>query len=107
METNQFEGWAILELMGHRRLAGYVREHEIAGKGMLRLDIPGPSTADPAQATQFYSPEALYCITPTTEWIARQVARQYKPAPVTRWELAQLAHTPEQDPDVHEDQLDL
>ena len=36
-----FEGWAILELMGHRRLAGYVREVELAGAGVLRLDEIG------------------------------------------------------------------
>lgn len=26
MTAEPFEGWAILELMGHRRLAGYVRD---------------------------------------------------------------------------------
>jgi len=35
-----YEGWAILELMGHRRLAGYVRETELAGAGVIRLDVP-------------------------------------------------------------------
>ena len=35
-----FEGWAIVELMGHRRLAGYVTETELAGAPMLRLDVP-------------------------------------------------------------------
>jgi len=39
-EREQFEGWAIIELLGHRRLGAYVREAQIAGAGMLRLDIP-------------------------------------------------------------------
>src|SRR5262245_4954119 len=38
--TERFEGWAVLELMGHRRLGGYLREVSIAGAGMLRIDIP-------------------------------------------------------------------
>lgn len=36
-----FEGWAILELMGHRRLGGYVSEATVAGAGFLRIDVPG------------------------------------------------------------------
>lgn len=31
--------WAILELMGHRRLAGFITEQEIGGSAMLRLDV--------------------------------------------------------------------
>lgn len=81
-----FEGWSILELMGHRRLAGYVSEQEVAGQGFLRLDVftivPGP-----AVATQFYSPSAVYCLTPTTEEIARAIGAKATPAPVSRWEL--------------------
>ena len=82
--ADKFEGWAILELMGHRRLAGYVREQEIAGTGMLRIDVPGEAGY---VATQFYSPAALYCLTPTTEEIARAVAKRAQPEPVQRWEL--------------------
>ena len=84
-----FEGWAILELMGHRRLAGYVTETEIAGAGVLRLDVPDGSEGEEGGvfATQFYAPSALYCLTPTTEEIARAVASRTRPAPVQRWEL--------------------
>lgn len=87
MSDDAFEGWAILEMMGHRRLAGYVREQEIAGAGMLRLDIYGSETGDVAVATQFYSPSALYCLTPTTEDIARKLGERLRPAPVTRYEI--------------------
>lgn len=79
-----FASWAILELLGHRRLAGYVTEQEVAGAGMLRIDVPMP---DGKTATQFYSPAALYCLTPTTEEIARAVALRGTPAPVHAWEL--------------------
>ena len=75
-----FEEWAIIELMGHRKLAGKVSEYSIGGAAFIRVDIPG-------SATQLYNPSAVYCITPTTEEIARQVAANHMPEPVQRWEL--------------------
>ena len=76
MDTQQqkdptFEGWAFLELMGHRKLAGFVREQNFAGAGLIRIDVPGD---DGNVATQFYSPSALYCLTPTTEEMARRAS---------------------------------
>lgn len=88
METpvrERFQQWAVLELMGHRRLAGFVTEEEIAGVGLLRLDVPGVD-GEPEQ-TQYYHPNALYCLTPTTEEIAKAVAAYNRPNPVHRYEL--------------------
>ena len=39
-----YEGWAIVELMGHRRLGGRVSEAVQYGVAMLRLDVPKPCT---------------------------------------------------------------
>ena len=85
-ETHGFEGWAILELFGHRRLAGYVRPEEQYGQAMLRIDVH-PGEATEAVATQWYGGASIYCLTPTTEAIARAVAKGNRPAPVQRWEL--------------------
>ena len=94
MSEDKFEGWAIVELMGHRRLAGFVTEQEIAGHPFLRLDVAGPPVdtdgpEDPIGrgTTQFYSPQAVYCITPTTQDIAVAIGRRSHPAPVQRYEL--------------------
>ncbi len=91
MADERFEGWAILELMGHRRLGGFVTETELAGHGVLRLDVPRPlpwlEGEGPWAATQFYAPSALYCLTPTSEEAARVVAARSQPEPVQRWEL--------------------
>jgi hypothetical protein len=84
-EAPTFEGWAILELMGHRKLGGYVREQNVAGAGFIRIDVPGKDGA--FTATQLYSPGALYCLTPVAEDVARQFATNMQPEPVTRWEL--------------------
>jgi len=82
---DSFEGWAILELMGHRRLAGYVREQEVAGVMLLRIDIPGDD-GQPVM-TQFYGASAIYCLTPTTEETAKATAKIGRPEPVERWEM--------------------
>jgi hypothetical protein len=70
----ELEGWVILELMGHRRLSGYASEVEVAGAKFLRLDVPSPRQGEAPTATQFYSAAAIYCIMPTSEELARQVA---------------------------------
>lgn len=90
-EDQIFAYWCVVELMGHRRLAGFLTEQEIAGKGFLRLEIPGQPGA-----TQFINPNSVYAITPTTEAIARAVAETHQPAPVQRWELPP-AITPDED----------
>lgn len=86
-DDSKFAGWAILELMGHRRLAGWVTETELAGQGVLRLDVPAGAGVADWTASQFYAPTALYCLTPTTEETARAVAAASRPEPVHRWEL--------------------
>jgi len=84
----KFEEWAILELMGHRRLAGKVTDASILGGALLRIDIPGKDGK--FDSTQFYGPAAIYCLTPTTEDIARAMAVNLKPEPVAIWEFPQL-----------------
>ena len=102
-EQTPFETWAVLELMGHRRLAGWVTEQTIAGTAFLRIDIP--ATDDAPAATQWYAPGSVYAITPTTEATARRCAGVGRVAPVTEWELPQRRLTPADllaggDPDV-------
>jgi hypothetical protein len=45
------------------------------------------------EATQFYSPAAVYCVTPTTEDLARSFARSNVPRPIERWEISAPAST--------------
>lgn len=80
-----FPCWAILELMGHRRMAGWLSEVAIGGMSMIRIDVPGEG--DAWTATQLYAPAALYCITPTTEEIARAFAKSCQPEPVHAYEI--------------------
>ncbi len=38
--TSMFPCWAIVEVMGHQKFAGMVHEQQVAGVGMLRIDVP-------------------------------------------------------------------
>ena len=78
----EFEGWAILELMGHRKLGGYVR----LNGPLIRIDCHDESKP---VMTQWYGAHSLYCLTPTTEAVAKRLTQSaYRPEPVTPYELA-------------------
>ena len=84
-ENNAFEGWCIIEQMGHKRIAGYVSEQVIGGHSFIRVDVPGQDGN--GGATQFITGQTVYAITPCTEHIARRVAANSQPSPVTIWDL--------------------
>lgn len=90
----KFATWAIVEIMGHRRLIGYLTEQEIGGVAMLRIDILGEKPA-----TQIYGAAAIYCITPVTEKTARRAAGLNRVSPVKLWELEAGPDTTTQDYD--------
>lgn len=71
--SDSFE-WAILELFGHRQLAGKITEVDRFGVKFCRIDIPSEPPV-----TQFYGGAAIYGITITTEEIATKVARRTPP----------------------------
>ena len=94
MENTKFEEWAILELMGHRRLAGKITDAVIGGGAFLRIDIP---MDDDRWTTQYYSPQSVYCLSPVSEELAKMVAKNNQPAPVHRWEFPQIEQPAYQD----------
>jgi hypothetical protein len=85
---NKFDQWAIVELMGHQRMAGRVQETQVAGAGFLRIDVPGPNGG--TQITRFVSPQAVYAINPVDEAIARALATQIATVPIQAYEVPEL-----------------
>ena len=83
---SEYQGWAILELMGHRQRPGYVREVEIAGAKMLRIDIPvqKDEVDQDIMVTEFYGPSAIYALRPCAEQLVRDQIGKYgsDPRPV-------------------------
>lgn len=77
--------WAVVELMGHVKLAGRLSEEEKFGAKMGRLDIP---QGDGSFVTKFFGGASVYAVTVTTEAVARQVAKTASsPAPVHPWDF--------------------
>lgn len=83
-----FEEFALVELFGHNRIAGKVTEAEIGGGKFIRVDVPELDGIQPV--TRFYSPGAIYGITPMTEDTCLKLAKQLKVAPMTKWDARAL-----------------
>jgi hypothetical protein len=92
----KFEEWCLVEIMGHQRIVGKVTEAVLAGGAFLRVDVP-PFNGSPA-FTRFYSPGSLYCISPISEAVARQLMAANRNEPVSRFELPQIAEKVEERP---------
>ncbi len=82
------EGWAILELFGHNKTAGYVTTAIIGTSGMLRVDVP--ELEDAPGYTRFYGPGAIYSLTLVSEDIAKAALKEIRPAAVTVYLPRQL-----------------
>ncbi|MGE4183329.1 MAG: acetyltransferase [Limisphaerales bacterium] len=87
--TAKFNEWALVELFGHNRIVGLVSEASLAGRAFLRVDVPPAEGA--AGFTRYFSPGAIYAINPVTEDVARAMLVQYRPEPVARYQLPQIA----------------
>ncbi len=98
-----FETWAIVELMGHVRLAGRLTEESRFGATLGRVDIPIGDQGD--MVTQYFGGGSVYRITPTDEETARQVARYARPQPIYRLALtAGNTHDDDDDDDYGDDE---
>ena len=81
MTTENAGQWGIVELMGHKVVAGLVSKSELLGAPLLRVDVPATSAY--GEFTQFYGTDAIYCVTFVSEDVARLTAEQNKTNPVS------------------------
>lgn len=79
--TDEIKQWGIVELMGHKVVAGLIQKSELLGKPMLRVDVQATSTF--SEFTQFYGEAAIYCVTFTSQEVARRTAEQCQVNPVS------------------------
>lgn len=69
-DTNDFEAWAIIEVMGHRSYAGRVSERRIAGSGFIQIEIPEGD----GFSCKMLGPSSIFAFHLVTEEIARAYA---------------------------------
>src|ERR1700677_1558073 len=102
--STPFEGWAVLELMGHRLRPGFVQEVEMAGTKMLRVDIP-IATDDAGQdvtITEYYGGGSVYALRPCTEAVAREQTKWMSdPRPVKPMDFKERDKITHSEPDAH------
>lgn len=85
-DENGFDSWAIVELMGHVKMAGRLTEEERFGSKLGRLDVPRGD----GFGTIWFNAASVYRITACDEDVARVVAARNQPEPVHQWELPKL-----------------
>jgi hypothetical protein len=85
MQEETFKEWAVVELMGHQKIAGLVSEANIGSACLLRVDVPETKTH--AKFTKFYGGGAIYAMTLVDEETAKMVAESLDPVPLARWEV--------------------
>lgn len=81
--------WAILELFGHKVVAGYISKDESLGTPLIRLDVP--ATERYPAFTRHYSPYAIYSVSYVSEETARLTAEQVAAVPRFRTKTAETA----------------
>ena len=113
-DNGKFESWAIVEIMGHNTIAGFVTEVAKFGVAMMRVDVPDLEVSGIIKPgfTKFYGGASIYGITPTTEEIARQAAIRLDVRPVSLWVVpdprpalpaGRLADDPDEIPDDYDE----
>ena len=131
MEQNaKFEGWAVVEIMGHSKEIGFVTTEYFGGPALFRIDQPSlperEHTLTRAQwiddklcdvgtkimraelpgKTAYVGPQAIFRLTPCSEETARRGVEGLIPVPVKILHLVerrQIASVSADDDDVDDD----
>lgn len=99
-----YAGWAIVEQMGFKKRVGKISEVEMYGAKMLRVDLPvfGDDAAPRSITgwiTEFAGGPSIYNITPVSEEVGINLARERgDPRPVRPVEY-RLEHKPDPMPE--------
>lgn len=80
-EAAVVENWAILEIMGHERLAGKLTETSVAGVPMLRVEVP--ATDKLPGFVRLLSGASIFSLTPVPADVATIVAGQLQKTAVS------------------------
>lgn len=88
MEAKEVRFWAIVELMGHQKIAGELSEFVMGGSSFIRVDVP--ETESQPSYTRFLTDKAIYAINPVTEEVAKLKAEQLQNRPIESWDFQSM-----------------
>lgn len=86
--------YAIVELMGHNKIAGLVSEVAKFGATLLRVDVPEVN-GRPSYTRFFNAQNSLYSITMVNEETAKLFAAKHQQTPINQWEIRNYLLKPE------------
>lgn len=84
----KFESWALVELMGHNKIAGKVTEHKFGNQSMLRVDVP--DVGELPAFTKIIAVNAVYAINPLSEQDAVDYAKILNAKPLDVWDMQSI-----------------
>ncbi|MPR36601.1 hypothetical protein [Salmonirosea aquatica] len=87
-QTTTTEFWALVELMGHQKIAGKLSEQVLGGSSFIRIDVP--ELPDSPAFTRLLTDKAIYAINPVTEEVARHMAQQIRAQPINAWDARKM-----------------
>lgn len=92
--NSNFKSWAIVEVFGHEKYAGYVENLQIGGTSMLRIEVPETGGEYPLPGfTKIFNPSSVFSITPVSEDYAKEMANRLKKHPITAYEHQNIIET--------------
>lgn len=104
METEMVERgtWVVIELFGHKVIAGYMSKDESLGAPLVRVDVP--ATKDFPSFTRHYNPGAIYSISYVSEGAAKIAAESLSENPVSTYvpELGELSRLQKENREMRE-----
>lgn len=89
VEKQKLQSFAVIEMMGHRKIVGLVTESDISGGQLLRVDVLNADGE--AERTEYIGVGSIYCLTIVSEEAAKAVAARNAPRPAWAWNLPQRA----------------
>lgn len=121
------ETWAILEIMGHTKFAGFVRSVSIGMGAMIRIDVPEIPEEEVERErwnyetgkaekykqkhekmpgfTKFFGVQSIFALTPCSEEMARTAVKSFRSIPITVLQLPALP-APRHENDEDDDEYD-
>lgn len=85
MEKEQSEQFAVVEMMGHRKIAGAIKQSELAPGALIRVDVFG--TNGEIERTEHVGSSAIYDITICSEQTAKAAAIAHNPQPSFAYDI--------------------
>jgi len=77
--------YAVIEIFGHRRLAGRIMEVERFGTKMLRIDIPERGKFENGFTSQMYGGASLFSVTPCDLATVERMNKPVEPPRALSW----------------------